>query len=234
MNHDELEAFLVIQEQDTHIAHLTKELSSLPELRERIVKRLNAAKARTSDSKKHVMELEQNIQATEHETEAKKQYLAKLRIQQAETRSNEEYQRFNTEIEKALQAIDGLDTRELELMEELDEERKQYEVVRTKLKEVERDVEEELARFDHTAEQDKGRLAAMKAERDGLTGKTDPETLDLYERMIRSKGLPVIVSMNDEGQCMGCYMSLTQGTRSKVLSHKGPVAICENCGRFLY
>lgn len=234
MNHDELEAFLVIQEQDTHITHLTKELSSLPELRERIVKRLNAARGRTADSKKQVMELEQGIQATEHESETKRQYLSKLKIQQGETRSNDEYQRFNTEIAKAEQAIDDLETKELELMEALDGERKQYDIVREKLKGIERDVEEELARFDHTAEKDKVRLIEMKAKRNQLSEKTNPDTLDLYDRMARSKGLPIIVSMNDEGQCTGCHMTLTQAVKTKVLSNKGEIATCENCGRFLY
>ncbi len=180
------------------------------------------------------MQIEQEIQATEHETETKRQYLSKLKIQQAETRSNEEYQRFNNEIEKTGKIIDDLDTKELELMETLDEEKKQYAVIREKLTSIERDVEEELARFDHTAEKDKGRLAEMVAERNKLAARTDPETLDIYERMSKSKGLPVIVSMNDEAQCTGCHMTLTQAAKTKVVSAKGEVVTCENCGRFLY
>lgn len=234
MTHDELEAFLVIQEQDVHIARLNKELQSLPELRERIVKRLQAARNRTADSKKHVVELEQQIQATEHDTGTKRQYLSKLKIQQGETRNNDEYQRFNAEIAKAEQQIDELETRELELMEQLDEERKQYAVTRDKLTALEREVEEELARFDHTAGQDKERLADMKAKRAQSAAPVNPETLELYERMAKSKGLPVIVSMNDEGQCTGCHMSLTQAVKSRVMAGRGEIVACENCGRLLY
>lgn len=234
MKHDELKDFLIIQEQDTHITRLKKELSSLPELKEKILKRLNMAKAKTEDSKKEIIRVEQSIQEAEHNTESKKQYLSKLKIQQGETRNNDEYQRFIQEIAKTEQAIDELDTQTLELMEELDEEKQIYSVVRQKLTTIERDVEEELARFEHTAEQDKKRLQEMIDRRNSYISKIDPDNLDLYERMVKSKGLPVIVAMSEEGQCTGCYMALTQAAKSKVIAAGGEVVTCSNCGRFLY
>ncbi|MEG0024988.1 MAG: hypothetical protein RR250_06595 [Akkermansia sp.] len=233
MNHDALDALLVIQERDKHIAKLSRELLKLPELRAQIVQRLQTSKQRTLKAKQKVQETESEIRNAEAGVEQKHQLISKLKIQQGDTRKNEEYQRYITEIGKAEKIIDDLETRQLELMESLETIKADCATQTAKLKGIEREVEEELARFDNCAQQDTERLKTMKSERVALAAAIDPDSLSIYDRMSLSKGLPVIVDMNEAGQCTGCFMVLTQATKLKVLAGRETVH-CENCFRILH
>ncbi len=233
MTTEELKALLIVQEKDTRIVRMNKELTTLPEQRELITRRLDQFKRKAKEAKQHVLDTEQAIHDTEHEADTKRQLISKMKIQQGETRKNEEYQRFNTEIAKAEAIIDTLETRELELMESLETAREAATKAIARYKEVRISVEEELARLEHNTGKIQTALQELTAERNKLTATINPDVVDAYERMGKSKGLPVIVSMDDKGHCSGCHMELTRGTRVKVQSGK-EVSHCENCGRILY
>lgn len=233
MKHDELEALLVVQERDIRIIRMNKELATLPEQRELISKRLEQFKRKAKEAKQLVLDTEKKLHETEHETDLKRQLISKMKIQQGETRKNEEYQRFNTEISKAENVIDSLETQALELMDSLETARETATLAISRFKEVQISVEEELARLEHTTGKARETLQELLAERANLVSGLDPEVVSAYERMGKGKGLPAIVSMDDRGRCSGCYMELTKGTYLKVQSGK-EVAHCENCGRILY
>lgn len=233
MNHDALAALLVVQERDRKINKLASELANLPALRAKIVQRLDLAKKKTSEAKRHMQETEVEIRNLEAEVAQKRQLISKYKIQQGETRKNEEYQRYITEIGKTEQLIDSLETRQLELMDSLETITADCAAQTEKLKTVERSVEEELAHFDHTAAEDSKRIIGMREERAQLVSTIDPDLLSIYDRMSMSKGLPVIVDMNEQGQCTGCYTVLPPSTKLKVLGGEG-IIYCDNCHRILH
>lgn len=233
MTPDELQILLIVQEKDTQITRMKRELISLPEQRELITHRLEQFKRKAKEAKQLVLDTEQAIHDTEHEIETKRQLIDKMKIQQGETRKNDEYQRFNTEIAKAESIIDTLETRALELMDSLENARQKATQTIARYKEVRTSVEEELARLERTAEKTQAALQELIDERNKIASTINPDIVSTYERMSLSKGLPVIVSMDDRGRCSGCHMELTRGTHLKVQSGK-EVAHCENCGRILY
>lgn len=233
MNHDDLAALLVVQERDRKINKLAKELANLPELRAKIIHRLDSAKKRTHEAKRHLQETEQEIRNIESETEQKRQLISKYKIQQGETRKNEEYQRYISEIAKTEQQIDELETRQLELMDSLETIKADCAAQTEKLQLVEHSVEEELAHFDHTAGEDRKRIETMRAERAELAAVVNPDLLSIYDRMSMSKGLPVVVDMNEQGQCTGCNTILPPSIKLKVLGGEG-IVHCDNCHRILH
>ena len=233
MNCDTLSALLIVQERDRKINKLAKDLANLPELRAKIVLRLDTAKKRTHEAKRHMQETEVAIRNVEAEVEQKRQLIIKYKIQQGETRKNEEFQRYISEIAKTEQLIDALETRQLELMDSLETIKSDCAAQTAKLKEVERSVEEELAHFDHTAEEDKKRITSMKQERAELAASVDPDLLSIYDRMSMSKGLPVVVDMTEQGQCTGCYTILPPSVKLKVMGGEG-IVYCDNCHRILH
>lgn len=233
MNHDALAALLVVQERDRKINKLAGELTNLPALRAKIVQRLDLAKKRTLEAKRHMQETEQEIRSLEAEVEQKRQLISKYKIQQGDTRKNEEYQRYISEIAKTEQLIDSIETHQLELMDSLEIIKADCADQTEKLKSIERSVEEELAHFDHTAAEDSQRIIAMRKERAELAAAIDPDVLSIYDRMSMSKGLPVVVDMNEQGQCTGCYTVLPPSLKLKVLGGEG-IIYCDNCNRILH
>ena len=70
-------------------------------------------------------------------------------------------------------------------------------------------------------------------ERADLSAAVPEDSLGEYERMTRSKGVPVIVPMDEKGHCGGCHMVITDNTRMKVLGGHETV-YCDSCHRILH
>lgn len=165
--------------------------------------------------------------------ETKRAYIGKMKTLQSNTRKNEEYQRCIQEVEKTEAAIDSLETSELELMERLETAKTDMEQKIRRARDAQHELEKTLARFDRTAETDKELLNRLNAERADLAAAVPEDSLGEYERMTRSKGVPVIVPMDEKGHCGGCHMVITDNTRMKVLGGHETV-YCDSCHRILH
>ena len=218
MNHADLDQLLILQEKDVRISKLRKELASLPEQRTRLLKQMEAIKS---------------IWDVEAAVETKRAYIGKMKTLQSNTRKNEEYQMCIQEVEKTEAAIDSLETSELELMERLETAKTDMEQKIRRVRDAQRELEETLARFDRTAETDKELLNRLNAERADLAAAVPEDSLGEYERMTRSKGVPVIVPMDEKGHCGGCHMVITDNARMKVLGGHETV-YCDSCHRILH
>ncbi|WMB15894.1 zinc ribbon domain-containing protein [Akkermansia muciniphila] len=233
MNHADLDQLLILQEKDVRISKLRKDLASLPEQRTRLLKQMEAIKQKALAAKQEVAGIEKSIRDVEAAVETKRSYIGKMKTLQSNTRKNEEYQRCIQEVEKTEAAIDALETSELELMERLEAAKTDMERKIRRVHDAQRELEETLARFDRTAETDKELLNQLNAERADLAAAVPEDSLGEYERMTRSKGVPVIVPMDEKGHCGGCHMVITDNARMKVLGGHETV-YCDSCHRILY
>ncbi len=173
------------------------------------------------------------IKEVEGKIEERRAYIVKMRTLQATTRKNEEYQWCIQEAEKAAAVIDELETTELELMDKIEASKVELDVKVEKAKAAQREVEEKLAEFDRAEQADRRHLAEMIDERQQQAAKVSAPSLDEYERMLKSKGVPVIVSMSESGHCNACHMVVTSNTRMRVLGgHE--IVYCDNCHRVLH
>lgn len=233
MNHADLDQLLILQEKDVRISKLRKELGSLPEQRTRLLKQMEAIKQKALAAKQEVAGIEKSIRDVEAAVETKRAYIGKMKTLQSNTRKNEEYQRCIQEVEKTEAAIDSLETSELELMERLETAKTDMAQKIRRAQDAQSELEETLARFDRTAETDKELLNRLNAERAALAAAVPEDSLGEYERMTRSKGVPVIVPMDEKGHCGGCHMVITDNARMKVLSGHETV-YCDSCHRILH
>lgn len=224
---------LILQEKDVRISKLRKELASLPEQRTRLLKQMEAIKQKALAAKQEVAGIEKSIRDVEAAVETKRAYIGKMKTLQSNTRKNEEYQMCIQEVEKTEAAIDSLETSELELMERLETAKTDMEQKIRRVRDAQRELEETLARFDRTAETDKELLNRLNAERADLAAAVPEDSLGEYERMTRSKGVPVIVPMDEKGHCGGCHMVITDNARMKVLGGHETV-YCDSCHRILH
>ncbi len=228
----EVEKLLRVQHHDQKIKAIDKELAGIPveadDIRERLVadqRAVEAAKVEMQHSEVAIKNLELDI-ATRRNT------IGKLKVQQFETRKNEEYQRMALEIERYSAEIATLEDREMELMEQAEAQKKAYEAARERLRENETSVKEELEDLEALAEKLRTDRAAALAERDRLAGEVDGDVLDNYQRLFKSKHGMAVVGLVDE-VCQGCHMKVVKATVVDVKAEQH-LAHCENCGRILY
>ncbi len=233
MNIADLDQLLILQGKDMEIARLKQALASLPEQRARLTKQMAAIKQRVLAVKQEIVGLDREIKEIEGKIAERRAYIVKMRTLQSNTRKNEEFQMCIHEVEKAEATIDELVTADLELMDKIEAARAELDAKVEKGKQAQKDMEELLARFDRTEQTDKELLVTMLEERAQLAAKVSEPSLFEYERMLKSKGAPVIVTLNEFGSCNGCHMMATDDTRLRVNAMR-EIVYCPSCHRVLH
>jgi predicted nucleic acid-binding Zn-ribbon protein len=169
----------------------------------------------------------------ELEAEAHRAKAARYKIQQFETRKNEEFAALGTEIQREEKEVQEIEDRELELMDRGEKAKKDaaVEAEAAKGKEVELTVKEDELKKKKTELET--RLADLLKEIEALAGGVEAGVLAKYRRILANKKDTAVVPVVHETNCGGCHMKLTQG--SALAAKGGKVdATCENWGRLIY
>lgn len=230
---DEVRSLLIVQDRDRRLLSLAKDLDKLPQDEARAKTKLAGDEAAVKKAHDELREAELRVKKIELEANTRRTTIVRLKNQQFETRKNDEFQALGHEIVRYEKEVDGLETQELEEMEEVDK-------LRGKLSEAEKSkantqklVDEDLASISER----KARLTAtrdeVKAERAPLAAAVDGSLLGIYERLMKTKDGLAIAPMLEGGRCGGCQMKLIASTIVKTQAGAERTQ-CENCGRILY
>ena len=228
----EVRALLILQDRDRRLLALAKELEKLPQDEARVKTKLAGDEAAVKAATDALHECELHLKRLELDAGTRKTTIQRLKIQQFETRKNEEYQALGHEITRYEKEADELETRELELMEEMDGLREKRKAAEAALARTKGLVEEDLASIAQRRERMEAERAETTDERDQLSTQVPEDILPLYLRLMKTKAGLALAPMH-EGKCGGCHMKLIASTVVAVQSAK-EIARCEDCGRILY
>jgi len=229
----EMEKLLVLQEREQKKMRLERELAAWPTEMKALETKKTEIRAVAERKKQEAQQTEVERKKLELEAESHRAKVARYKIQQFETRKNEEFQALGTEISREEQEIQQIEDRELELMDAGEKAKKAAaaEAEAAKGKEAEVAAKEgDLAKKKGELE---GRLAELSKEIEALAAGMEEGLLAKYRRILANKKDAAIVPVVHGTNCGGCHMKLTQGS---VLAAKGGKAgaACENCGRLLF
>lgn len=228
----EVEKLVRVQHHDQKLKSLEKELAEIPleeaDLRDRLVADAKALE----DAKDDLQRVEVAIKNLELDVETRRDSITKLKVQQFETKKNEEFRAMGTEIERYEAEITELEDQEIELMEEAEGKKSALAEAKTKLAEGETAVAEEIEDLGSLKSKLESDIQAETDRRTKLASDVDSDLLYNYDRLFKSKGGVAVVGLVDE-VCQGCHMRVTKSTIVETKAEK-QVATCENCGRILY
>lgn len=228
----DLQQLLVIQDRDQRIKELNADLERLPLEEDNAKLRLSDDTKAVADAKTTIQENDVAIKALELDIETRRDSIAKLKVQQFETRKNEEYQALGTEVERYQGEIDGLETSELELMEKADELKAALAEAEAGLARTQEVVNTELGDIDERRKVCAAQLSETEEDRKKLGEAIDADLLDEFERIFKSKRDRAIAPL-ENGVCQGCHMKVTPATAVDVRAEKS-IAHCDQCGLMLY
>jgi predicted nucleic acid-binding Zn-ribbon protein len=230
--HPDIHLVTKIQSLDQRISELEKEITALPKHIAQIERaldshnrRLEADKAALAANQKDRKKLEGDIQALE-------QKISKLRDQMLQSKTNEQYRAFQSEIAHFEGEVRKAEDRILDLMgesEPLEVNVKKAEVA-LKQERAQVEAEKNLAR-ERTAS-DQKELAVVTAERLETAAKIPPDTLNLYERA-RKKWHGSGIAEVQDSRCTACQIGL-RPQYFQMLRSGEKIQTCESCGRILY
>jgi predicted nucleic acid-binding Zn-ribbon protein len=229
----ELEKLLVLQEREQRQMRLSKELAAWPNEMKALEQRRSDVRAGAEKKRLEAQNAEVERKKLELEAEAHRAKAARYKVQQFETRKNEEFTALGTEIQREEKEVQEIEDRELELMALGEKAKKEaaVEAEGAKVKEGELAVKEEELKKKKTELET--RLADLMKEIETLALGMEESLLNKYRRIMASKKDVAVVSVEHGTNCGGCHMKLTQGSAIAAKSGKAG-ATCENCGRMLF
>jgi predicted nucleic acid-binding Zn-ribbon protein len=229
---DEVRALLILQDRDRRLLAIAKDLERLPQDEARAKAKLAGDEAAVKSAHDALVDCELRLKRVELDVGTRRTTIQRLKVQQFETRKNEEYQALAHEVTRYEKEADDLETRELELMEEMDALRAAQKAAQAALAHTQRLVEEDLATIAGRLTRMEAERAEVGAERDQLAAQVPDSILPLYERLMKTKAGMAVAPL-DDGKCGGCHMKLIASTVVAVQTGR-ELTRCEDCGRILY
>lgn len=229
---DEVRALLILQDRDRRLMALAKDLEKLPQDEARAKGRLSGDESAVAKAKEALVDGELRLKRLELDAGTRRTTIQRLKTQQFETRKNDEYQALGNEVARYEREIDELETKELEIMEEIDALRATLAAAEKGLERTRSLVAEDLATVAQRRERLTTERAEISAEREKLAADAPEDILPLYQRLMKTKDGLAIAPLLD-GKCEGCHMKVIASTVMKVHTAK-EICQCENCGRILY
>ena len=229
---DEVRALLILQDRDRRLLALAKDLEKLPQEETRAKAKLAGDEAGVIRAHDAVLDCELRLKRLELDAATRRTTIQRLKLQQFETRKNDEYQAIGHEITRYEKDVDDLETRELQLMEEMDVARAALKSAQAACDHDRALVEEDLTAITRRRDRLEAEHSEVTAQRDLLAAQVPESILPLYQRLMKSKTGLAVAPLQD-GKCGGCHMKLIASTVVAAQSSK-EIARCEDCGRILY
>jgi len=206
----ELEKLLVLQEREQRQMRLNKELAAWPNEMKGLEQRRVEVRAGAEKKRLEAQSAEVERKKLELEAEAHRAKVARYKVQQFETRKNEEFTALGTEIQREEREVQEIEDRELDLMALGEKAKKEaaVEAEGAKVKEGELTVKEEDLKKKKTELET--RLADLIKEIENLASGVEEGLLNKYRRIMANKKDVAVVPVEHGTNCGGCHMKLTQ------------------------
>ncbi len=227
-----IEKLLVLQDRDRKLLRVTQELAHIGPERESLKAKAASTQTALDAAKLSVKKIESERKQRDLEIEGKKTQIDKYLNQQLQTRKNEEYKALTHEIEMAKEVIFKIEDAEIVLMEQAEVAQKNVVTATAEAAAAKKLVDDQIGLLNQREENLKKEFAELTSSREQLASAVDDSTRSRYERLFKSKGENVVVSV-EHSACGGCHMKLPTQIVTNTRA-QGELVTCPNCGRILY
>lgn len=226
---ENLRPLIDIQELDMKMLRLMrvkkeriKELEQIDTLRKELHQQLEVKEQEIAELGKTIHAYEQKIQ--EITTKIKK-----LEAQQNSVKKVDEFNALTQEMTQAEREKIAVEQKVSDIIDKKNSETELFEKIKESLKSSEVSSDALAKEIASSIQLINEEGLQLKKERDALSKKADPETLQIYERLLRNKKDRVIVPIENR-TCSGCHIVLT--AQHENLVRKGDnLVFCEHCSR---
>lgn len=227
-----IEKLLVLQDRDRRIKQLVRESEDIPARRKLSETRLLEHRQALATAQEDLKKNSAAIKGVELDVETARQRIYKLREQQNNIKTNEEYRAIEREVAVIEKQIKDHEDREIVLMEETDGLRANVTRMEQRLKQEEELVKSDAGVLEQRLGSLKDEISRLQAERKTLVVDIDADWLSRYERVFKHVGDYALVAV-ESGSCGGCHMKLPPQVTQDVKKGINMIS-CSFCGRILY
>jgi len=217
---------------DVEIAKLSRRLEDVPiKLREhqaevdRVRGRLEEKKNEILEHSTHRDRLELDLAATEDE-------IAKLQVQLNSVKTNNEYQALTRQIASRQADKERLEEQILEIMDRLEELRREEGGREAEVREAEADFARVAAAYDQKAAALRSEIDAKRTEREQALRDVPGDALSTYDKILAKTGGTAMAPVRNQ-ICQECNMAVTTHDLTRILNGENLV-LCRHCSHILY
>ncbi len=229
---EKLTVILEIQEFDIKMIRLMK----LKKTRQKELKEIDSLKKdlreKIVDKENEMEELKSEINANEEGVKEVKERIKRFESQQDMVKKIDEFNALNQEISRADRERANLEHKVVALSDSLMEKEEEFNSLQTTYDSTVENssvLEEEI----HTNISDVNKEGlSLKADREALVAKADPDTMRIYTKLINNKRDRVVVPITNRC-CNGCHIVLT-AQQENLVRKAERIIFCEHCSRILY
>ena len=228
----QLKVLLELQAIDSQIYGLKEKKNLLPQ-------EIEELKAGFEEKKKHLSELEKislDLQKAKKDAElelgAKEEEAKKFQAQLYSLKTNKEYNTMLGQIQDVKADASRIEDKILEVMEKVDNSRRDMEVEKKLLAEEEKVFNEQKKKAEDHLKEIEIKLGELDVARKMIIPDLDKKILSQYERILQSRdGLAIVQVKNNT--CMGCNMFVPAQVENLIKMYER-IITCEVCNRILF
>ena len=228
----QLQQLIVLQSLDDEIAEHKKLLADIPLQIDARCTELEEKKKILSNAKEELDALQKERKDLELAVQGENDHMAKAKTKLPAVKTNREYTAILSEVEAIKEKVSGLEDKELEIMEILEEKEKEVPGIEKICKEEDASFQEYKAKKDAELDRMKQELGLLVAKRENVTDQLERVIVQRYEKVASSREGRAVVLLKGN-ICQGCFQQILP---QMVIDVKIGESIqqCSNCIRFLY
>ena len=230
--HKDLQNLLVLQDRDVKLQSLEATLRAIPVDVEKEGKKLKLDQEKLATLTEELKLKEVEASTLKLERRVRQDTVEKLKNQLYETGKESERAALEAEVQRYEAIISDYETEELVLLEDIDERKLAVAEQEDALKKREELTTTHVDELKEKARVFMGKFKEAKVARQTAAEAVASDSLDLYERIYKSKGDVAVVELKNE-VCLGCDMKVVPSTLANVRAGT-QLTKCENCSRILF
>jgi len=228
----DLKLVIRVQDIDTRLIELRREIATLPKHIAEIEKKLVAHERKLEADRAALAANQKDRRRCEGDIQVQEQKISKLKDQMLQARTNEQYRAFQNEIEFCQKEISKLEDHILELMGESEPLDKNVKAAETALNAERQQVDGEKREARERTAADQKSVTELEGERAGIVAQVTPSVYGQYERVRKSRhGIALAEAV--DGRCTACHMAM-RPQHFLDLKKGDAILLCENCQRILF
>ena len=228
----QLQQLVLIQKLGDEIVEHRKQLADIPVQIDSELEELTDKKKILSIAKEEIDALQKNRKAIESEVQGENDHMAKAKTKLPAVKTNKEYTAILSEVDAIKKKVEGLEDKELEIMEVLEEKQKGLPAIEKKCKEEDAHFQEYKTKKADELDRVTKEMNPLLAKRETVKSQIDKVIFQRYEKVAKSRGGTAVVSLQ-ENICQGCFQQILP---QMVINVKVGESIhqCSSCLCFLY
>ncbi len=221
---------IALQDIDMRIRRMQMRMKLLPNEKEKLAAERVVADAELKAKREKSKKCELDIKQVESEISQLNAEIDKLQSQSVMVKKNDEYRALLSEIGQRNEKISDCETKELILMDELEDDKNEFKEYQKQHHARTKAIEDEIAELTAMEGELKEEIIRQGRGRQGFEATLTVDVLNIYNRMLKSKGTPFVKIHN--GSCGNCHLKLIPQTMTEA--KRGAATTCENCSHMLY